>query len=245
MSPAYCKFQMWRNIADCTFKGKAGSAVGPCWALTKAQSSLFLCVCVFDREKGGHALSMCDNSVPDTLITLHVTCWQHTHTRTENKGTSEGRCRRVGHTSTTRRVVKERSRLTGKDGERSWPPFMCERNFFVTLALHVLFSLPFIPFTHVVPHSSVCFTIFLFPFYSSYICLSFLSVFLSLSLLFGVHCWMMNFRFHYNLGINYFSALCLSLCSVLLYNCCLLWLCVLSLDAVRFYLCVCGISPKR
>lgn len=207
--------------------------------------SLSLCVCVWQREGWACSVNvwqLCawhpDNTTRDLLAT-------HTHTRTENKGTSEGRCRRVGHTSTTRRVVKERSRLTGKDGERSWPPFMCERNFFVTLALHVLFSLPFIPFTHVVPHSSVCFTIFLFPFYSSYICLSFLSVFLSLSLLFGVHCWMMNFRFHYNLGINYFSALCLSLCSVLLYNCCLLWLCVLSLDAVRFYLCVCEISPKR
>ena len=32
---------------------------------------------------------MCDSSVPDTLITLHVT-GTHTHTHTENKGESEG-----------------------------------------------------------------------------------------------------------------------------------------------------------
>lgn len=74
---------------------------------------------------------MCDSSVPDTLITLHVTRWHsltRTHTDTQRK---QGRVRgheRVRQTSTTR---KRSGRKELVDSERQkWErgvdlPFFC------------------------------------------------------------------------------------------------------------------------
>lgn len=83
--------------------------MSPCRALSEVQSSQ-LSESVFEREteRGGLALSMCDSSVPDTLITLHVTCWHtHMHTHTQIKQERVRGHEIVKQTRTTRKEWKK------------------------------------------------------------------------------------------------------------------------------------------
>lgn len=72
---------MWFNRVVCPFKEKLClqlAEAGLCLRSSQVKLS-HLCLRKKERGMGGRALSMCDSSVPDTLIKLHVTL-AHTHT---------------------------------------------------------------------------------------------------------------------------------------------------------------------
>lgn len=130
---------------------------------------------------------MCDSSVPDTLITLHVTRRQaHTHTYTQRKQGSVRGHERVRQTSTTRRGVEKKelvdSRRQKWKGEVDLP--FCVKDNSLLPCLFSLCPLLFAPFlsSFLTLYQSHLFLYFYFPLLLFYISISlsflcFISVF--------------------------------------------------------------------
>lgn len=133
---------MWWSVP---LRKKPVPAVSPCWALSEDQSSkLLLCVWDGELERGGRALSMCDSSVPDTLITLHVTCWL-THTHLYIKKTRESQRAWKSQTSTTRKRSGRKELVNIEWHKWEWKvnlSFPCPHPEII-LCFFCLFCLPF------------------------------------------------------------------------------------------------------